>query len=78
MPATHSHKIIVDGGPSLGERIRKYRLRKKLSIRQVADACGTTPQAVSQWEYDAVVPQLGKLRVMADMFGVSSRALIGF
>lgn len=38
---------------TLGERIRQLRKIHKLTQQQVADACGVTYQAVSQWELGA-------------------------
>ena len=61
----------------LAERIYNLRKRRGLSQEQLAEALGVSRQTVSKWERGAASPELGKLRAMAELFGVSLDELAG-
>ena len=61
----------------LAERIYNLRKRRGLSQEQLAEALGVSRQTVSKWERGAASPELGKLRTMAELFGVSLDELAG-
>lgn len=56
------------------------RLRKEHSMtqEQLAEALGVSFASVSKWERGAATPELGLIAEMADLFGVSLDALIGY
>ncbi|MBP5194223.1 MAG: helix-turn-helix transcriptional regulator [Clostridia bacterium] len=41
---------------SMGKRIQRLRKERGLTQKQLADAVGVTPQAVSKWETDESCP----------------------
>ena len=51
-------------------RIRHYRKRRGLTLAQVADLLGTTPQTVSRLETEAMTLSMDWLRRFADIFDV--------
>jgi len=61
---------------TLGERIRKTRLEKKISQQTIADALGVTRSSVSQWEKGKNDPSSDKYRLLAEVLGVSPDWLI--
>lgn len=40
----------MEGPETLGDRIRQARLARSMTLDEVAEICGVTPAAVSQWE----------------------------
>ena len=63
---------------SLQENIRAARRERKLTQEQLAEAMGVTVGAVSKWESGASVPELTMLAGLADYFGCSVDALLGY
>lgn len=55
----------------LGEKLFKLRKEKGLSQEALADAIGTTRQAVSKWENNQGFPETEKLMMLATFFEVS-------
>ena len=55
----------------IGERVRAARGRARKTLRDVADACGVSPQAVKKWEDDTAMPTSGKLMAMCKLLDVS-------
>lgn len=53
----------------MGEKIREYRERAGLSQRELAQALGLDPSAVSSWEIGRSEPTVHNLRRMADILG---------
>lgn len=62
---------------TLGKRIAQNRKRLGLTQEQLADRLGVTPQAVSKWENDQSCPDITALPVLAEIFGISTDALLG-
>lgn len=52
---------------SLGAYLRAARRRAGLTQRQVAEACGISRAAISQFEHDVVLPSLRVLGVLLDI-----------
>lgn len=52
------------------KNLRYYRLRKYMSLRQLADACGITPMAVSNYESGKRKPDMETIKKLADALGV--------
>ena len=60
----------------LAEQIYTLRVQKNLSQEQLADALGVSRQSVSKWETGASVPELDKLVLLAQLFGVTLDDLV--
>ncbi len=61
---------------TLGESINYYRKRAKLSQEELAARVGVSRQSVSKWELDEATPEVGKLKALAEAFGVSVDQLL--
>ena len=60
----------------LNEKIYTCRKRAGLSQEALADRLGVSRQAVSKWETGEAEPEIGKLRLLAKEFGVSTDWLL--
>ena len=60
----------------LCEQIYKFRCEKKLSQAELAAELDVSRQSVSKWETGAAVPELSKLVLMSELFGVSLDELV--
>lgn len=63
---------------TLSQNISKLRKEHHLTQEQLAEALGVTFASVSKWERGAATPELNLIAKMADFFGVSLDALVGF
>lgn len=63
---------------SLSTNIVKLRKERGMTQDQVAEALGVTFASVSKWERGMTTPELNLIAEMADLFGVSLDALVGF
>lgn len=64
--------------PCIAENIRTLRRSRGMSQEQLAEALGISIAAVSKWEREITLPDLRYLMEMADLFGVSIDALVGY
>ena len=62
----------------LAENIRLYRKRRNLTQEQLAQVLNVTVGAVHKWETQLSTPEIALIAEMADFFGVSVDALLGF
>lgn len=62
---------------SLGKRIVANRKRLGLTQDQLAEQLGVTAQAVSKWENDQSCPDIAMLPKLAEIFGITTDALLG-
>ena len=62
---------------TLGKRIAENRKKLGLTQDQLAEKLGITAQAVSKWENDQSCPDITVLPRLADIFGISTDALLG-
>ncbi len=62
---------------SLGKRIAKNRKRLGMTQDTLAEQLGITAQAVSKWENDQSCPDITMLPRLADIFGITTDALLG-
>ncbi len=60
----------------MGEKIRGLRKRLGLSQEELAEKLGVSRQAVSKWETGSDIPAAGKLKEIADFFGVTVDSLL--
>lgn len=63
---------------SLAENICQLRKAHSMTQEQLAEALGVTFASVSKWERGVATPELKLIAQMADLFGVSLDALVGF
>lgn len=62
---------------TLGKRIMAARKKLGLTQDQLAERLGVTPQAVSKWENDQSCPDITMLPKLAEIFGITTDALLG-
>ena len=60
----------------LSEKITALRKMNGLSQEALGEKIGVSRQAVSKWEMAQTVPDLNKIIAMAEVFGVSTDALL--
>jgi len=61
---------------TLGERLQALRKSRGLSQEQLAEQAGVSRQAVSKWELGESAPELDKVLLIADFFGVTTDYLL--
>ncbi len=61
---------------TIGEKIAKFRMMAALSQEQLAEKVGVSRQSVSKWEIDQSLPQIDKVLLLCDLFGVSTDELL--
>lgn len=62
---------------NIGENLKIYRSKKKVTQEQLAYEFGVSPQAVSRWETGATYPDITLLPVIAKYFAVTVDELLG-
>ena len=62
---------------NLGDRIKKLRTDKGLSLRELADICETSKSAISMYERGERRPKYETLEAIADAFNVDMDYLLG-
>lgn len=65
-----------EGKIRLGTNIRRLRAERDLSVQEFADAMGVTAQTVYRWENNERLPDIVKLVIISDFFGVDIRTLL--
>ena len=58
------------------EKLTELRHSRGWSQEQLGERLGVTRQTVSKWELGSTTPELEKLAIMSDIFGVSTDELI--
>lgn len=61
---------------TLGEKIFRLRSEKGLSQEAFGDMLGVSRQSVSKWETDQSLPELEKIVVISELFGISTDYLL--
>lgn len=61
----------------IGYKIRSFRLKKKMTQRQLAEEIGVDRTSLSAYENSKRTPDIFILWHMADIFGVSLDDLVG-
>ena len=57
---------------NISDRIQSLRKAKEISQEELADKVGVSRQAVSKWESEQSIPDLEKVIIMSDYFGVTT------
>lgn len=63
---------------TMGDTIRKKRVEKHLSQKEMADYLGVTSSAVSKWEKEKALPDLTLIAPLARLLEVSLEELLDF
>lgn len=61
---------------TVGESIRKVRIAKGMTQKQVADACGMADSAIRKYEYGQITPKYATLQRIASALGVAAHELV--
>lgn len=61
----------------IGEQLRYFRQKKKLSQKQIAALLHVTPQTVSKWELNKSAPDYDQLIVLSKIYRKSIDTLLG-
>lgn len=61
---------------NIADRIQNLRKSKGISQEELADKMGVSRQAVSKWESQQSTPDIGKIIIMSDYFGVTTDYLL--
>lgn len=61
---------------SLGEKIYKLRTEHGMSQEALAEKLQVSRQSISKWETDSAVPELGKIIMLSEIFGVTTDHLL--
>lgn len=56
---------------SLGKRINYLRLQENISQEVLANEVGVSRQTISKWETYQSIPEVDKVQILAEYFGVS-------
>ena len=59
-----------------GKLLCDLRKKKELTQKQVAEKLGVTPKTISKWETGHGFPDISTLSALADVLGVSERAIL--
>lgn len=57
---------------NIADRIQRLRKAKGISQEQLANVVGVSRQAVSKWESEQTIPDLDKVVIMSEYFGVTT------
>ncbi len=61
---------------TIGEKISKLRQNLDMSQEQLAEKISVSRQSVSKWEMDQALPQIDKVLLLCELFGISADALL--
>ncbi|MCL2061533.1 MAG: helix-turn-helix domain-containing protein [Firmicutes bacterium] len=61
---------------TIGEKIKSFRLEKRLNIRQLAEIVGTSRSSISRWECNLAEPKLEYLKKLAAFFDITLEELV--
>ena len=62
---------------TFAEKLKQIRKQAGMSQEQLAEKLGVSRQAVTKWETDAGIPDIGNLRAISDLFHISIDELLG-
>lgn len=62
----------------IGEVIRKYRKKSKMTQEELADFLGVSSSAVNKWENGVSLPDITLLAPIARLFGISTDTLLSY
>lgn len=59
-----------------GKNIRDMRIRHKMTIKDIQDACGVTSTSVCNWQKGKSMPTVDNLVILASIWGVMIDSII--
>jgi len=62
----------------IGNNIKSLRQSHKLTLREVGQRCGVSPQAVYKWEQGINEPNMRTTQILCDLFGCTVEELAGY
>ena len=69
-----ANNVLLSG---IALRLRMYRLKKGLSIKDAAGAVGINSERLFKWENDKEIPSTDKVALLAELYGVSEEEIWG-
>ena len=60
----------------LSDKIIELRKSKGMTQEELAAVCNVSRQSISKWEADIALPELDKLLILSETFGVSVDVLV--
>jgi tellurite methyltransferase len=63
--------------PNVGELIRRYRQRRFLTQKELAERLSVRYQTVQDWEAGRSRPRLRHLKLLVETLGIPAEALVG-
>ncbi len=64
------------GGSKLGEKMKSRRMERNLSVKDVADSMGVSPQAVYRWENGERMPDIVTFLSLAKLYRVNIEQML--
>ena len=61
---------------TIGEKIAYLRNTENISQEELAEKMMVSRQSVSKWEMNQAIPQLDKIMVLCDLFGITADDLL--
>ena len=61
----------------LSEKIKKLRIKNKLTQEELASKLHVSRQTISKWEQEVTIPSLDTLKELASIFNVELIELVG-
>jgi transcriptional regulator with XRE-family HTH domain len=62
---------------NIGENIKMLRKSRGMSQEQLGDRIGKTRSAISQYEHGEIIPRMGVIEKLSEVFRVSKHEIIG-
>lgn len=72
-----SFNFKIGGNMTFGDKLKKLRLEKKMTIRDLARAINVSPSTIKRWESGNYIPYLRHIYNLAVFFKVRSDYLVG-
>ena len=69
-------KKFYSGKIGLGSNIRRLRIRKGMTVPQLAELLNVSAQTVYRWENNERMPDIVKFLMISDIFGIDAKELL--
>lgn len=61
---------------TIGQKITKLRIQKGITQEELAERLDVSRQSISKWEMDSALPQIDKVLMLCEFFGVTADELL--
>ncbi len=61
---------------TIGQKITELRLQKGVTQEELAERLDVSRQSISKWEMDGTLPQIDKILMLCDFFGITADELL--